>query len=275
MTLSDYFLSEGISTFASLPADAPPIVKPRLMARVDSARTAVFAAIPYYAEGGASNLAMFARGRDYHALAQRLAREASALLAERHPGCAAAGFADHSPYDEVAGAAMAGLGVIGDNGLLITERYSSYVFIFALITSLTAEELDAEEIPRGKGEIRLCAHCGACAAACPGGCIGAGRASCLSAISQKKGELSEAEAAMLRAAPCAWGCDACQEACPHTAAARAAGTLDGAVPYFREARITHLTADAVRAMPDEEYQSYAFGWRRKEIMIRNLEIQGT
>lgn len=273
MMLGGFLQSEKIDVFAFLPAQALPVQKPRLLERIPGARTVVLAAIPYCAAGEPSNLAQFARCRDYHAFARDLGERCAALLAEHHPGCTAVGFADHSPYAEVQSAAMAGLGILGDNGLLITERYSSFVFLWELVTSLTAEELDAEGIPRGTGIIRECGHCGACTAACPGGCRDGDRTMCLSAISQKKGELSDTEAALLRRAPYAWGCDICQEVCPHTAAARAAGRMETEIPYFRAHRIGVLTEEMLDEMSDEEYASYAFGWRKKEVMRRNLRLR--
>lgn len=274
MTLSAYFHAQKITLFAALPADLPPILKPRLMERVPGAQTVIFAALPYYVEEDCSNLAMFARARDYHAFAAQLSAGAVALLRENHPGCNAEGFADHSPYAEGVGAAMAGIGVLGDNGLLITKKYSSYVFIWELVTSLTMESLAAEGIPFGDGEAKRCSHCGACAHQCPGGCIGSGRTTCLSAISQKKGDLSPEEKQLLKSAPYAWGCDVCQEACPYTAAARAANTLETEIPYFREKRMRRLTVEKVHAMPEEEYVSFAFGWRKKDVMLRNLTLRG-
>ncbi len=275
MTLSEYLRGSGISLCAFLPADVPPITKPRLLERVPQAKSVLFAAIPYYVGGEAdANLAMFARPRDYHGYAAALTEDCRRILAQRHPGACAAGFADHSPYAEVRGAAMAGLGVIGDNGLLITEAYSSYVFIFELVTSLTPAEMAAEGIPAGGGEIRTCEHCGACGRACPGGCRGDERTRCLSAISQKKAALTEEEAELLRRAPHAWGCDVCQEICPHTARARAAGTLETPVIWFREERIPRLRTEDVTDMPEEAYAARAFGWRKKEIMLRNLRLRG-
>jgi len=274
MTLAEFFRSEGIDLFASVPTAALKITHARLAAEAGRATAAVFAAIPYAGgEGERTNLAAFARVRDYHAFARALAAGAAACVAARHPDAYAAGFADHSPYDEVHGAALAGLGVLGDNGLLITEPYSSFVFLFEFLTDLPADVLAAEGIPAGPMTLRFCEHCGRCAAACPGRCIGGGRGSCLSAITQKKGALTPEEEMALRAAPLVWGCDTCQNACPHTAAARAAGTIATRVPAFAD-RLGILTAADVAAMSEEEWRAYAFGWRKKEVMLRNLALKG-
>ena len=270
MHLRDYFHRAGIDLFAYLPADSLPVIHPHLLRSLPEVRTVLFAAIPYYVSDETSNLAMFARGRDYHAFARELGNGASAILLQNHPQARSAAFADHSPYNEVAGAAMAGLGVMGDNGLLITERYSSFVFLFEFLTTLTPAEMEAEGIPQGDGTIRHCEHCGACAAACPGGCIGGDRTTCLSAIGQKKGSLREEEIRLFRRGQYAWGCDTCQTACPHTHRAIQAGIIDTPIPYFRQNRLSVLTREMVEGMDDCNYTAYAFGWRPKEVMLRNL-----
>lgn len=272
MRLHDYFISAGVQLVACLPADALPVIHPHLLRALPDVRTVVFAAIPYYVSDESSNLAMFARGRDYHAFARTLGDGAAAILQNSHPQAKAAAFADHSPYNEVIGAAMAGLGVIGDNGLLITERYSSFVFLFELLTTLTPAEMEAEGIPCGDGVIRHCEHCGACGAACPGGCIGRDRTTCLSAIGQKKGKWGEEELRLFRTGEYAWGCDVCQTTCPHTQRATQAHTIDTPIPYFRENRLSTLTPDTVEAMDNDTYTAYAFGWRPKETMLRNLHV---
>ena len=272
MLLRDYFHSAGIDGIGYLPADSLPVIHPHLLRSLPDVRTVLFAAIPYHVSGETSNLAMFARGRDYHAFARALGEGASAILQMNHPNARSAAFADHSPYNEVAGAAMAGLGVIGDHGLLITERYSSFIFIFEFLTTLSPSEMEAEGIPQRDGVIRHCEHCGACAAACPGGCIGRDRSTCLSAIGQKKGELSEEEIRLFRSGKYVWGCDVCASVCPHTKRAMQVGTIDTPIPYFKENRLLKLTPETVKSMDKETYAAYAFGWRPKDVMLRNLRI---
>ena len=74
------------------------------------------------------------------------------------------GFADKSPLSETYTAACAGLGIIGDNHLLINEKYGSFVFIGEILSEVPAEELgyDGREPVTGG-----CLHCGKCAAKCP------------------------------------------------------------------------------------------------------------
>ena len=109
-------------------------------------------------------------------------------------------FVDNSPIPEVKTAALAGLGVVGENGLLITEEFGSWVFIGEIVTDLFIE---CEE-----REIKSCIKCGKCKKVCPA------KNECLSAVSQKKGELSSEEERLLKENNIVWGCDICQEVCP-------------------------------------------------------------
>ncbi len=273
-TLAEFFCAEKITLFSHLPIESVPQRVPRLLSDFPAPRTVVFAAIPYWtADVPGANLARFARVRDYHAFAAGLGAGAAACLGQRYPAARIRAFADHSPFDEVLGAAAAGIGILGDHRLLITEPYSSYVFLFTLVTDLPSAAVTAEGIPEGCGEVRTCEHCGACRRACPGGCTGDDRTSCASAISQKKGELTEREMEILRKSPAAWGCDACADACPHTKAARSAGTIGTEIPYFRDHVLLKITPADVAAMSEEQYKSYAFGWRKKDVLTRNLTIR--
>ena len=98
----------------------------------------------------------------------------------------------------------------------------------------------------------------------------AAQAKMLSAIEM---ELTEAEADILLRSPYAWGCDACQDVCPYTKAAIAAGTIETEIPYFRSRVLGRVTPAAIDAMTEEEYKSYAFGWRKKDVLIRNLTLR--
>ncbi len=200
------------------------------------------------------NLSRYACVEDYHQAGGRVLRALAEDLAILWPGRAFEPFLDNSPLPEVYAAALCGLGVVGDNGLLIHPRYGSYVFIGAIVT-------DAPLPPTG-GAVAACPHCGACAAACPGGCLPGGeRDSCLSALSQKKGALTPEEEETLRRGGLVWGCDACQEACPLNRAAVIAPH-----PCFTWYRPRMTEEDA------EDLTGKAYGWRGKAVPLRNLRL---
>lgn len=221
--------------------------------------------IPYYVDEP-SNLACFAASPDYHALARRAF--AACEDCAREAGGYFRGFADVSPFAEVPLAAMCSLGVVGDHGMLITKLHSSFVVLGEIVSDLP--EI-CEALPPAEGAIRECEHCGACRRACPTGGLD-DRSLCISSVTQKKGELTEGEKRIIRENRSPWGCDRCALACPHTKRAKAAGTLETDVEYFRQHRLGYVTAADVAAMSDEEYASYTFSWRKREVLIRNLQI---
>lgn len=80
------------------------------------------------------NLSRYACVEDYHQAGGRVLRALAEDLAILWPGRAFEPFLDNSPLPEVYAAALCGLGVVGDNGLLIHPRYGSYVFIGTIVT---------------------------------------------------------------------------------------------------------------------------------------------
>lgn len=221
--------------------------------------------IPYYV-ATESNLASFAASPDYHALTAAAFEECAVYAGAK--GCYFRGFADVSPFAEVPLAAMCSLGIIGDHGMIITPAHSSFVVLGEIVT-------DSAEIARdfapADGVIHRCDHCGACRRACPTDAID-DRSRCISAITQKKGELSDDERRVILETHSPWGCDRCALACPHTRRAANAGTLETDVEYFRRNRLGNVSAADIAAMTDEKYASYTFSWRKREVLIRNLLI---
>ncbi len=264
--LSEFLQKKQITTFAALPLSSCRITRPYLLERVGIAEgNVLMLAVPYLtpdANAPDRNLSAYAVSRDYHRFFEALFRALLQELNTRFPQYRHAAFADHSPIDEVAAGAMAGLGVIGANHLLITEKYASYVFLGEVITTAP--------LPTAVYEIRTCQNCGACQAACP---TLTKRLPCLSALTQEKREMSDAELALLRAHPLVWGCDLCQEVCPYTKAARARGEIYSPIPFFHEAPIAHLELAALDAMSDEEFCARAYAWRGRPTVRRNLMIK--
>ena len=155
----------------------------------------------------------------------------------------------------------AGLGFLGCNHLFLTSKHSSFVFLGEIVTDACFDLPTVEE--------QRCEACGACQRACP---VGLDIAKCHSALTQKKGALTNEEQKALLCRGSAWGCDICQCVCPVTLRAKKAGTLYSTIPYFQENAIPHLTAKAVRDMSDEEFAARAYSWRGKGVILRNLEL---
>lgn len=268
--LSRVLGEERIEAIAAMPYAACRVLRPYLVERLApfAPQTAILFLMPYFA-GRTENLSCYASALDYHAYMKGLFARVCPKLEEKS-GYRFVGFADHSPIDERHAAAAAGLGLVGDNGLLIHPRYGSFVFIGELLTDAPPAAVGASEPQPAKP----CRGCGACARACPSGCLGGNGAECLSAITQKKGELTAQEQALVRAGGSVWGCDRCQLVCPHNADAMREENYTP-IAFFREKRIPRLTAPMLAAMSEEEFAARAFSFRGREPLLRNLSLLDT
>ena len=217
------------------------------------------------------NVSLYAVPRDYHGYMQMLSEVMLPKLSESFPTHRFALFSDHSPICEVNAAARAGLGVLGLNGLLITPTYGSLVFLGEVITDAVYETVTGLPIPDFPAEPPICEGCGACVSACPVGCSGGSQEGCLSALTQKKGLLTEQETAAIRAGGLVWGCDTCQLACPHNCRVIREG-IDTPIPYFREERLIRLDTATLDAISDGDFARRAYAWRGRSVIHRHTAI---
>ncbi len=266
--LSQFFESEHITAYAALDFADTTLTRPYLVERLDFApQTAILFLVPYYA-GETENLSRYAAPRDYHLYMKGLFGRFSSALSVHHPSLHAAGFADHSPIDERAAAARAGLGLLGDNGLIIHEGFGSFVFIGEILTDVTpAEAAAVAPIPP-----RRCEGCGACRVACPSGILRGQSDRCLSAITQQKAPLTEEDITLMKTANTVWGCDDCQTACPHNIRAIKKGSALTPIPFFREERILEITPAILEGMSEADFAARAFSFRGRAVLERNLKI---
>ena len=263
--IKELLCAHGIVLCAPLSLADCTIQKSYLLEREGiSNGTAILFAVPYYTtkcDLDASNISAYAVSRDYHLFFKNLFAEILPTLREEFPENRFAGFTDHSPIAEAQAAVQAGLGFWGCNHLFMTTAQSSFVFLGEIIT-------DAVMDAPAKTEAH-CTACGACRSACP---VGLDVSRCHSALTQKKGALTDEEIAQLRAHGSAWGCDLCQNACPVTKAAKASGTIYTPIPFFLQSALTPLTAKIVEEMSEEEFASRAYRWRGRQTILRNLKL---
>jgi epoxyqueuosine reductase len=269
MELSHYFHNFGIELTGALPLHTCHVRKPHLLRRAGFVSDELFVqifAVPYLtpaADAADRNLSAYAVSEDYHIFFSQLFDNLLPRLRADFPTHHFAGFVDHSPIDEISAAVDAGLGVRGRHHLLLTNRYSSYVFLGEIITDLPLTPTLSSLPP----DARVCHGCNKCQAVCPMQTAGG---ECRSALTQKKGELTEQEIAALCALGSVWGCDICQEVCPYTAHARNNGTIYTPVAFFHRATISHLTLEALDAMDDACFARRAYAWRGRQTIRRNL-----
>jgi len=237
-------LKEHLHSFAS---------KDRLPQNAQSVAVMLF---PYLTKPSKRNISLYAVVPDYHKIiGDKLNLVCEALKAE-YKEYSFVHFCDNSPVMEVKSAALAGLGVIGKNNLLINKTFGSYVFIAEIVTDMPLEY--------SVHEIKYCNGCNKCVKACPSKalCGEFKKDLCLSYITQKKEPLSKDEEALIKKTGIIWGCDICSESCPMNARAKMTNIkefLDGAQPI--------ITNENYNKIKDR-----AYAWRGEKVIKRNINI---
>lgn len=261
----ELFIREHIEHVAVLPLSECRVTLPRLLEAEGFAPVSVILFLIPYFGGFPENLSAYAAAEDYHLFVRELYERLSPGLSEIYPDYHFRMYADHSPIDERHATVRAGLGVFGKNGLLLTEKYSSFQFIGEILTDAPAELLGGYSL----FPLSSCVGCGKCLAACPTGVLRDEGTDCLSAVTQRKGELSEDETTLMRRCHTVWGCDECQRVCPYTERAINGGTIYTSIPFFRENRIERLTSTALAEMDENTFRRRAFAWRGRGVIERN------
>lgn len=260
MKLADFFKSENIFEASLVPfSELRVIDEHRVECMGFEPKTAVVFLMPYYMPYKKKNISCYAHSRDYHFFVKELTARARETL-----DCELACFADTSPVDEVGAALVSGLGCVGLNGLIINERYGSYVFIGEFFFSKDINDSFFGGIER-KHRGQKCLECHACEKACPTGGI-CNRRICVSFINQKK-RLDDGDDEIIKNSQMAWGCDVCQEVCPMNRG------NETPIEFFRENRAEVVDREVLDEMISSgEFEKRAFAWRGEKVIKRNIEI---
>jgi len=190
---------------------------------LEGARSVIVVADLYHArndpddrahEPGFGRIARYARGRDYHKVIKKRLHELCDELAREHPDARFRAFSDTAPIMEREQALRAGMGWIGKHTLLIHPRRGSYLLLGGILTTL---ELDPPRTQRVEAD--HCGTCTRCIDACPTDAITPYNVDARRCISYLTIERRERIDPALHEGMGDWifGCDICQEVCPHNA----------------------------------------------------------
>ena len=161
-------------------------------------------------EPGRGRVARYARGDDYHkSIKKRLHSLCDALRID-HPGAGFRAFVDTAPVPERELAARAGLGWIGKHSLMINPRIGSWLLLGGFLTTL-------DLTPNEESVVNHCGSCTRCIDACPTDAITPYSVDARRCVSYLTIERRAEVAAEFHASIGDWifGCDICQEVCPH------------------------------------------------------------
>jgi epoxyqueuosine reductase len=234
----------------------------RVTARLDpgavvpGARTVVALGIPYgTGEETAGQperpvIARYARGRDYHLAHRDRMRALRRSLLDLDPTVNTYACVDAGVAMEKAWAERAGLGWIGKHGVLVNRQHGSW---FTLSVMVLNRSLDHYDQPHP----RLCGDCDLCLRACPTGAFPCpGVVDARLCLSYQTVENHDAIPVALRGAMAgrAFGCDACQEACPHNH-----GGLPPGDPRQAARPLGLMSATEIATLGHDEFSRLAAG----------------
>ena len=215
--------------------------------------------------GPRGKVARCAQGIDYHNIVEKKAEDL-AMEVKKESGAAFnyRVLSDRSPLIERELARKSGLGVIGENCTLIDKKYGSFVAIGTILVDKEFEPSPPADEP--------CRKCGKCREACPTGALTEpyiiNPLRCISYLSQAGGVFPREFRTAL--GDRIYGCDICQEVCPHNDQVPPAPYREFAFPFFPAEPslipLLHLT----RREYDLTINLTSAGWRGKTTLQRNI-----
>lgn len=258
-------VDKGLITGMEEP-DIEKRINPKLI--MDDATSIIVCAFPYYIEQNQkSNISKYCYGIDYHLVIKEKLNNICEEIKSKDESFNYKIFADNGPLVDRYLAYLSGIGYFGINNNIITDKYGSYVFIGYIVTNY--------DLKPDKPTSKICMNCNKCVKYCPGNALEGNYKmdpkKCVSFITQKKEELTTEEKEKLKRNKSIFGCDICQQVCPHNK-----NICESNIDEFTTNLITSLNEDEINSISNKEfkrrYKDRAFSWRGRNIIKRNMDI---
>ncbi|MFZ4574314.1 MAG: tRNA epoxyqueuosine(34) reductase QueG [Phycisphaerales bacterium] len=276
--LEDWIQSAKHGSMDYLERDTPLRLDPR--GHLPDTRSFVMVADQYAIRGDAAGtippghgaIARYARGRNYHEVIKRRLHKLADAMRLRFPGADFRSFVDTAPVLERELAELAGLGWIGKNTMLIHPRIGSYTLLGGAATNLElavpVEQTRAAD---------ACGTCTRCIDACPTGAItsySVDASRCVSYLTIERRLPIEPPLAE-RMGDWLYGCDVCQDVCPHNSPRSEFAPVGEVLPAYRPQRSSLSLLEVMRwdePARREAFKSSAMKRAPLEVMRRNAVI---
>lgn len=214
---------------------------PRLL--LDGAKSILCCAFPYGQSHNGSLFSDYALGDDYHEVLRRRLTAVASMMESLVAGSATRICVDTAPIRERYWAQQAGIGFIGLNNQLIVPGVGSKVFL--------AEVLWTSAADYGRPVGNDCVGCGACVRCCPGKALdGRGHIDCRKCLSYLTIEHRDELPTGLRLNDKIYGCDICQDVCPHNR-----HTVSPLPEFLPRPAVVGLTREDISAMTQEQFSA--------------------
>ena len=226
-------------------------------------KSAIVCLFPYHVEHkGQSNLSRYTWSTDYHLIINEYLERLIERLQIIDDSAQFSIHCDTSPLADRYMAYLAGLGFYGKNKCFINPIWGSYIVIGTVLTTL--------EFEPNTPITETCLGCNRCISACLGKCLDHNEFkydTCKSYLTQKKGDLTDDEQSIVGKSPLVFGCDVCQEVCPHNKDLPTTPIVEfqSIEPYVDIEELESISNKEFKA----KYGHRAFSWRGKKILIRN------
>ncbi|MDF1809862.1 MAG: tRNA epoxyqueuosine(34) reductase QueG [Phycisphaerales bacterium] len=223
-------------------------------------------------EKGQGKIARYARGKDYHKLIKKRLMKLADDLREIHPDAMFKVFVDTAPVPERELAKRAGIGWVGKHTLIIHPKLGSYMFIGGIVMSI--------DVSAPESQVVITDHCGSCSAcidACPTNAITEHRVDARKCISYLTIEHRAPIEPKLEQSMGDWiyGCDICQEVCPHNSFKESSVLEATANPAYQSPRSSFDLLEVMNWSEDDRRSAFlgsAMKRAKLTMMQRNAKI---